>query len=412
MPGVTRSGPQASGAWLDEFGWHYDLARRWDGTFTHQGPPGSRHDSYRNWDSTGAYLLGYAQALQKTYLTGRKPSVAPLIDRKTAESLVDDGRGWSNKDRTGFYDALSTEQLIERLCSWSPTVRERAAMALGRRRDDVTVQLIGLLESSDLDSRLGACQALKMQRGRGAAAVPALVQAFRDDDLWLRILAAEALAAIGEPAKLAVPEILERLVKSDPENDPRNMEQRYLTVALFNQRGGLIGRSLEGVDRGLLVKAVRAGLLNDDGRSRGAIGSVYKNLSFDELEPLLPAILQAIAEPAPSGIMFADTIQTAGLELFSKHRISEGIELLADYARTQKQHASEKRIGTIMKMLESYGVHGRRVIPQLEATANYFENEEMDFPRRLSRDKARTVRQSIVNLQAATDEPDLIYLER
>ncbi|MCP4888182.1 MAG: acetylesterase [Planctomycetaceae bacterium] len=412
LPGVARSGPQASGAWLEEFGWHYDLARRWDGTFTHQGPPGSRHDSYRNWDSTGAYLLGYAQSLRKTYLTGRKPSVAPQIDRTTAESLVDDGRGWTNKNRAGFYDALSTEDLIERLRSWSPTVRERAAMALGRRRDDVTDRLIRLLDSTDLDARLGACQALKMQRGRGASAVPSLVNAFRADDLWLRILAAEALAAIGEPAKLAVPEMLERLVKSDPENDPRNMEQRYLTVALFSQRGGLIGRSLEGVDRDLLVKAVRAGLLNDDGRSRGAIGSVYKNLSYEELEPLLPAILQAIAEPAPSGIMFADTIQTAGLELFSKHRISEGIELLADYARTQKQHASEKRIGTIMKMLESYGAHGQRVIPQLEATAKYFENGETDFPRRLSRDKARAVRQSIVNLQAATEKPELIYLER
>ena len=32
MPGVALSGPNASGAWMREFGWYYDLARRWDGT--------------------------------------------------------------------------------------------------------------------------------------------------------------------------------------------------------------------------------------------------------------------------------------------------------------------------------------------------------------------------------------------
>ena len=40
MPGVAQSGPHATGAWMKEFGaWYFDLARRWDGTFLHQGPP-------------------------------------------------------------------------------------------------------------------------------------------------------------------------------------------------------------------------------------------------------------------------------------------------------------------------------------------------------------------------------------
>ncbi len=412
LPGVVRSGPHASGAWLEEFGWHYDLARRWDGTFLYQGAPAPRPEVYKNWDCTGVYLIGYGQALGKTYLTGRTPSVAPSIDRATAKSLLDDGRGWSNKDRNSFYDTLSTDQLIERLSSWSPTVRERAAMALGRRQDDVTAQLIGLLGSSKLHTRYGACQALKMQRGRAAEAVPALIETLRAEDLWLRILAAEALAGIGAPAKSAVPEMLERLTRSDPKNDPRNMEQRFLSFALFNRRDGLIGRSLEGINRPLLVKAVCAGLLNEDGRARGSIGSVYTNLTFDEIKPLLPAIHQAIAEPAPSGIMFADGIQISGLELFARHRISEGIELLADYARNQKKHGSQKRIVTVMKMLEAYGAHAKRVIPQLAATANYFDNEETNFPPKLSQDKARIVRDTIKKIEASTDEPELIYLNR
>lgn len=412
MLGVARSGPHATGAWLEEFGWHYDLARRWDGTFQYQGPPRESREVYDSWDCTGAYLLGFSQPLKRTFLTGRESSVAPAIDRNTAERLVDDGRGWSNKDRNGFYDSLKTEELIDRLQSWSPTVRERAAMALGRRSDDVSDQVIELLKSSNLNAQYGACQALKIMRGRGAAAVPLLASKLESEDLWLRILSAEALAKIGKPAQSTVPVMLKRLARNASKDDPRNMEQRYLSVALFNRRDGLIGRSLAGVDRQLLVDAVRAGLLNEDGRARGSFVSVYQNLTLDELEPLLPAIHRAIIEPAPSGIMFADAIQTSGLELFAKHKVDEGIELIADYARSQKKHGSQKRIVTIMNMLEGYGAHAQRVIPQLEATANYFENEETDFPKKLSRDKAQVVREAIERIKSSTLEPELMELPR
>jgi len=190
------------------------------------------------------------------------------------------------------------------------------------------------------------------------------------------------------------------------------MEQRYLSFALFDRRGGLIGRSLEGVDRELLMKAVRAGLLNEDGRARGSFGSVYQNLTFEELQPLLPAIHRAIVEPSPSGIMFADGIRMSGLQLLVKYRISEGIELLVDYSRNQKPHASEKRIVKIMEMLKTYGAHGQRVVPRLEAVATYFEEEEEDFPRHLSLGKAKVVRETIAAIEALTDEPRLFHLER
>ena len=413
LPGVSQSGPQATGGWMQEFGaWYFDLARRWDGSFLHQGPPQMNKDSYQDWDCSGAYLLSYAMPLKRIYLTGKRSGVVAQLDAASTQSLIFDGRGWNNMDRNSYYDELGKEELVSRLSSWSPVVRERAAMALGRRKDKVTAQLIRLLDAEDLYTRYGACQALKMQRKRGATAIPALLKTFRSSDLWLRILAAEALAGIGEPARIAVPEILVRLTKRDPKNDPRNMEQRYVSFALFNRRGGLIGQSLEGVDRKLLMKAVRAGLLNEDGRARGSIGSVYENLTYDEIKPLLPAIHKAIIEPAPSGIMFADGIRMSGLELLTKYQINEGIELLVDYSRNQKKHASEKRILKVMEMLKAYEAHGKRVIPQLEAVANYFENEEKDFPHHLSLRKAEFVRETIASIEVSIDEPKLIYLNR
>jgi len=411
--GVAQSGPQATGVWMQEFGsWYFDLARCWDGSFLHQGPPQMNKDSYQNWDCSGAYLLSYAMPLKKIYLTGKRSGIVAQLDAASAQSLIFDGRGWNNMDRNSYYDKLGKDQLLSRLSSWSPVVRERAAMALGRQQDKVVGQLIRLLDAEGLYTRYGACQALKMQRTRGATAILALLKAFRSNDLWLRILAAEALAGIGEPARIAVPEMLVRLTKRDPKNDPRNMEQRYVSFALFNRRGGLIGQSLEGVDRKLLMEAVRAGLLNEDGRARGSIGSVYKNLTYDEIKPLLPAIHNAIIEPAPSGIMFADGIRMSGLELLTKYRINEGIELLVDYSRNQKKHASEKRILKVMEMLKTYGAHGKRVIPQLEAVANYFENEEKDFPHHLSLRKAEFVRKTVASIEVSIDEPQLIYLNQ
>ncbi|MFZ4082325.1 MAG: DUF6288 domain-containing protein [Pirellula sp.] len=411
LPGISQSGPNATGAWMKEFGgWYFDLARRSDGSFLHQGPPENDRDSYAGWDCTGSYLLAYAMPLKKLYLTGKKSDAVPKLDVASAESLIDDGRGWNNKDRNGFYDALSNEQLLARLGSWSPVVRERAAMALGRRKSVPVEPMIQMLDSPSLEARYGACQGLIQLRRRGMPAVAALQKTLAHDDLWLRIKAAEALAAIGKPAMQTVPQLLELLAQVDIENDPRGMQQRYLSFALF-ERDGMLGRSLEGVDREALNNAVRAGLKNQDGRARGSIGSVYRQLSLAEIQPLLPAIHEAIIQPAPSGEMFADGIRVEGLRLLAEHHIEEGMSALVLYTRDQNPWESQIRTPELMKILLSYGAHAKGVIPELSKIADYFEKEEEDFPRDLGLMKAKSVRETINAIQAATDTPELIRLK-
>lgn len=412
LPGVAQSGPGATGAWMREFGgWYFDLARRWDGTFLHQGPPEQQNDSYPAWDSTGGYLLAYAMPLKKLYVTGRRASPAPQLSPSAAEALIVDGRGWSNKDRDSFYDALDDTELLSRLGSWSPVVRERAAIALSRRTNLPLAELVQMLDAPRLESRYGVCQALAMLQGSAEPAAPALTGALRHDDLWLRVKAAEALAAIGQPALSAVPELLQMLAKEPSPADPRGMEQRYLCFALFNRRGGLLGQSLVGVDRGLLVEAVGAGLRNEDGRARGSLGSVYQNLSYDEIRPLLPAIYRAVVEPAPSGIMFADEIRLEGLRLLAKHRVQDGIDACVQYTRTQNPWASEKRTPELMKILLAYGAHAKPAIPQLQQIADYFENDEPDFPRKLGLEKATIIRKTTRAINASDEYPELIRIE-
>ena len=364
MPGVALSGPNACGEWMHEFGWYYDLARKWDGTFQHQGPAQPRTDSYKGWDATGAYLLAYAQPLRKLYITGKQTGLVSQVDSKTAKSLVDDGRGFSNRLPNSIYAEKSMDQLFESLGSWSPVVRERAASALSRRKNVEINQLIEMLQSVDTYVQLGSCQAIAQLKGRATPAVDPLRQALDSKDLWVRIHAAQALAAIGKPARVAVPKLLSALAKGPTDLDPRAMEQRFLCFVLFDRRSGLLNRSLDGVDRNALYEAVRAGLGNEDGRARGSIESVYRNLSYDEIEPLLPAIYEAVAELAPSGMMFADGIRVSGLKLLAKHKIAEALPLCIEMMELDRW-GSDNRINGCLQALQEYSTSAKELVPKL-----------------------------------------------
>jgi len=409
LPAVAQNGPQATGAWMNQFGaWSFDLARSWDGSYIHQGPPEPSPDSYAGWDASGAFLLGYALPLKKIYLTGKKAAIIPQLDNAASQSLILDGLGWDNKDRNSAYDSLTPDDLMERLASWSPVVRERAAMAFARRKGGMPIAAIAkLLESPVIEARYGACEALAQAQGASAAAVPVLTMLLDHKDLWLRVKAAEALSRIGPPAMPALPKLLEMLAKAPEKDDPRAMEQRYLSEAVFEK---MLRNSLDGVDREALRKAIAAGLKNQDGRARSMVGTVYKKMSYEDIKPLLPVIYEAVVTPAPSGEMFADGVQLAGLEVLASHQIEEGVQACADYIRNQNKWSSENRINDILKILITYGASAQAALPHLQETAAMFDGGEVDYPKHLSVKKAAALREAIVKIEASQERPELIRI--
>ena len=405
MPGVSQAGPEAAGAWMKEFGsWYYDLARQWDGNFIHQGPPSMRKDSYRDWDCTGAYLLAYAMPLKKLFITGKGAELVDALDRKHVADIINESKGWTNKDRESHYDSLNKNQLIERLASWSPVVRERAAMALKRRKPDAALmaELMSLFETKNLNAKIGVCQL--MAHLKPVAAVEPLRKYLKSDDLWLRVKAAEALASIGKPAMSTLPEMLEMLARDHTETDPRGMEQRYLNFAIFDK---LLRHSIDGVDRDLLRKAITAGLKNEDGRSRGSIGNIYKKLSFDEIKPLLPAIYDAVKKPAPSGIMFAAGVRLSGLEVLAKNHIKEGMPLCLEVMDVDKW-GKGKRIGRCLKALSHYGGAAKPLLPKLREIEEKLSKhrEKKNLKPHLDQ-----VKKLIAKIESAKDAPKLIPLK-
>jgi hypothetical protein len=221
----------------------------------------------------------------------------------------------------------------------------------------------------------------------------------------------EALTAIGQPAMVAMPEILTMLAKGSSAQDSRAMEQRFIARALFHPRKGMLRNSLDGVDKDLLLAAVKSGLKNQDGATRGSFGSVYDKLSLEELRPILPAIHQAILEKSPSGEMFDGSVQNAGLDLYSRHHVREGIGMIADYTRLQKPHGSDSNLPKLLNMLKRYGAHAKLAIPSLEKTIEFLEDpERKDFPHSLGLKMADVVRKSIREIEQLEEKPELIDL--
>ncbi len=401
LPSVALSGPHATGTWMQEFGsWYFDLARTHEGAFVHQGPPSTRHDKYANWDCTGAYLLAYAHPLKKLYITGKSKPLIPQLDRHQAATTVADGRGWSNKYRNETYDKLEEKDLLKLLGSWSPIVRERAAMALGRKGVNPNKEFIRMLTSKDLETRYGASQALAHTKKPSLEAVDALRKNLDHRDLWLRIESAEALAKIGKPAMSALPKLLTMLAQPPSEDDPRGMEQRYLSFAVF---GKMLRNSLNGVDKNLLRKAIAVTLQNEDGRARSEVGRLYSKLTYEEIKPLLPAIERAIKTPSPSGVMFASGIRLSGLDILARHRIEEGMPLCFEVMEIQKW-GKAARIPRCLKALASYGGAAKPILPKLKKLE---KDLLVHREKRNLQGTINTIGQLIKQIETSKDSPKL-----
>jgi hypothetical protein len=369
--GAARAGDEAAAAYLAEQRWFYDMARHWDGSFSYQGAPGmgGGEHKYGGWDCTGAFVLAYALPQGNLFMTGRGTDTANILVGEELDKIVASGAEFSNWDMgVGRYEAMSDDELYACLGSWSPAVRSRAAKTLAGRLDEPTPTLLDILENGTAYQQYGACLALGEFRAKAATAVDALTERLWSEDRWLRIRSAQALAQIGPEARTAVPDLLRLAAYEDPK-DPREMVRRYVSFALFYPGGalgtsGLVARNLDNVDREELYEAVRTLLQHPDGRSRGAVGSVYTQLTFEEIRPILPAIHKAVVEVSPSGVMFGDGIRTKGLELLAQNKIAEGMPLcieLLDLDRWGKR----TRIDRCLKTLATYGGAAKPMLPAL-----------------------------------------------
>jgi len=377
LPGVLRCGPIATGAYFKELSWYYDLARGWDGSIAYQGSPAGEeeHGTYTGWDCTGSYLLAFAASRKSLYLTGKRPFSTPALTRSQTDEVIAAGRDYFPVDGQSGYDRRTTDQLLAGLSSWSPAVRGRSAEALGKREGDFVPVLLKLLSDPRPQARYGACEALGRLGPRADAAAPQLRALLKDSDPWMQSLAALALPNLSPQLRTAsVDDLLTMSLRPNPA-DPRRMAQRAACVALFSPYPGrrepksILTDSLDGVDRKLLYPVIESVLQNEDPVARGSLARVYGKLTDEDLAVLLPAIVKAVEQLAPSNEMFGDGIRLAGLDLLSQRRIREGLPLCVSVIELDRWGAGN-RLPKCLEYLSRYGAHAKDYLPQLREMRN------------------------------------------
>jgi len=375
MLGVARGGPLATGAYMKEQGWFYDLARGWDGNFGYQGSPvgEEEHGKYKSWDSTGAYLLAYALPLKSLYITGKRPCVAPALNSQQVAEVIAAGRDYNHSIANEGYKGRTTDQLLAGLTSWSPAVRKRSAHGLSRAEGDVVPSLIKMLTGSNREARYGACEALGCLGGKADKAAPQLKALLKDPDPWMQSLACFAIAELSqEIRKACVNDLLQMILTPNPA-DPRHTAHRAAAVALFNPFPGsrsprtsiLSSGSLEGVDKALLFPAIQTVLQNEDSVARGSVAPLLKKFDDREVALLMPSILKATEKLAPSNEMFADGIRLAGLDLLAKYKIEEGMKLCLAVIDADRWGAG-RRYQPALASLAQYGGNARHLVPEMQ----------------------------------------------
>ena len=401
LPAVIRCGPVMSGAYLTEQSWYYDLARSWDGSLLYQGPPqgGQEMGKFTKWDCTGAYLLAFAAPLKSLYLTGKRPFSFPALNRAQTAEVIAAGRDFMPGTEMTCYEGRTTEQLLAGLSNWSPAVRYRSALSLGRRQEDFMPAVLKTLASPKREPRYGACEALTALGPRADAAAPQLRALLKDADPWLQSLACRALSELGPEARTAsVPDLLHMAATPNPA-DPRHVAQRAAGAALFDSRKGILCGTLNGVDRQLLFPAIESILNNEDGAARGSAAGIYGKLTDRDLAVLLPSILKASEKLAPSGEMFAEGIRVAGLDLLTRRHIREG--MLVCVSMSAPKWGSQ--LVKSMEYLKRYGVHAKEVLPQLqEMRGKYAANAKTELA---------LIDKTMADIEASTQAPQLVSLK-
>jgi len=403
LPGVSRCGPLATGAYLKEQSWYYDLARNWKGGFEYQKIIESdENNNYTQWDLTGTYLLSFGLPRKSLFITGKKLCFVPTLKSREVASVIAAGRDSRPVNGRNGYGERKTEELLAGLASWSPVVRKRSAQALAARKEEVLPALLKMISGADRYGRYGAIEALACLGPRADAAGPQLRALLKDKDPWIQSLASQAIRYLGpEERKASVNDLLILAASSNPA-DPRRTVHLSASMALFCGYPGVGGptvlnRSIEGVDRKLLYPAVCSLLENDDSVVRGGPGNIYSKLTGRDLAELLPAIIKAAPDQAPTNEMFADGPRLPAFDLLSQHHIREGMTMMVDALNGDRVGGDV--IPTCLDYFLRYGVHAKEVLPGWK-TMDYWCNR---FPERY---KAKL--ETIMN---STNAPTLVSLQ-
>jgi len=416
---ANLGGTNALATYLAQIRWHLDLERRCDGSFVYDGDEqygGStgisnywQASSYYELDPTACYVLTYALARQQLFLTGRKGSPVNWLSQDKVTNAI-----WA-----GMFDqALSgydTNQLMSALAQYDPLVRGWAAVELGSRAN-VSPLVPGLIQiagsSTNAWLREAACNALGVIKN--TSALPVLVAALSDPDIWVRARAANALRSFGPAASPQLANMLVAFTQNatDPNviawDDPVQIANSHLSFELFGDavyHGNNVAVYTVHAPTNLLYPAIKAGLKQPDSNPRSGVASfVYKQLSLTEIQPLLPDIFEVAASESQADTMWSMDPRASGIATLAKYHIAEAIPLALSMQITPTGFGWNDTGFKVpaLKALGSYGAAARWTLPTLKNYLSAWKKKDEE--------QYKALIKTIAALESATNALELVHV--
>ena len=416
--GAAKGGDRALQVFMEEMSHIFTLERQPNGSFAFQGNAGMdgpKGDPKEKWDCTGTRLLQLCVPKRILFITGKETSKETHLTEKRIKEIFKVGS--LDVDQQARVN-LTQDEIIKLLQDPLPPARAMAAKTLAERNINIVEILIEMLDSKNKYARYGAAEALSKAGFASKTAADKLIKLMQSSgDVNFQTYAIAALInrdkerGLLAVAKPAIPVLMKMALKYSPD-DPRKVLQNEIGRALFyngsaQPRRGLVSEyGLEGIDRSILISVVKEILTNKNGWVRSTMSRlIYPKLTPAERKQLWLDIYKATQVIAPSGIMFASGNRTDGLQLMSKHHVMEGLDLAAWYIRFQKGHGGRSRVPIVLKAIENYGVHAKRIIPELNRHIVFWESKRNKRRAVPADDSANLIRATVKKIEGMSDNP-------
>lgn len=344
LPAVALAGREATGAWMSEFSWYYDLARDPEFRFPYQGYPRQRRNSHHaDWKTPGAYLLHFAIPKRKLRITGRGVKPVKLSAAELDESIA---AGKAN------FRTSKTAELVASLSSWSPIIRKGSAAELRRR--GLTGKVEGDFGSSNPLERVAAIES--------STNFKACAKLLNDPALVVQIAAIKRLGSLdkkkgfgaitGQIARHGVPKPVLTQAFADS----------YFPI---HSRAKRVGELLNAPsDRKATLKAINLLLQDQDALVASRIAMAIKYLPPNEFRPLLPVLVEGSTKVPVGNVMFANKFQTSCTEVLAHLEAAEGLEA-ATALLISDAWGRNSRLPAAAQSLLKYGGHAKVSLPKL-----------------------------------------------
>jgi hypothetical protein len=381
--GAARGGDKAAQSFIGKTRWFTELERRADGSSIYQFMlHRQEHHKHAGWNTTGERLLHHCLPRKKLHITGKGgSSISPITGADLEEVVA----------AANFNPAkLTAPELLKALGNWSIVVREKAAMELGNREEDVVDQLIAMLvDSPNRHARYGACIGLQYAGRKSTKAVQVMVDMLqKEKNTTMRYFIIRGLQlkntqnGLGDAVLAAGPALLQIAADFDLKQDPNGKLQAEIASTLFyagraGSHSGYFpdGNGIEKQNPDLVVAAMKAWLKNPNGGARSLVSSAYDDLPPEQLNQIWPEVYYAAKHQAPSGVMFSGKGQAASVILLSKNRFEEGLPIALNYL-TRQGWGKFGRVPAGLEALSYYGSAAKKHMPLIQPEYDHWKDRQ------------------------------------